>query len=169
VLIYVTSRHDSAGGALGNSTITSTATVFTSLAMITTTITQGGSTVTVVTTQQASTATVVLSSNPTTTTVSSQPTATQPAKIQGFDAYGFYNGDLMLVYEYDGSIWTKQYQGSWNSPTLIVSGARPGTSVRLWAWVQTENSYDIYDYYGPLTATGLTYVSEAHQYFILSI
>jgi hypothetical protein len=149
---------------LGNSTVVSTATVFTSLSLTSTTITESGSTVTVITTQNPSTATVTSSLKPTTTTILSQPTAT-PATIQGFDVFGFYDGDIMLVYESNGSIWTNQYQGSWNSPTLIASDAKPGTSVRLWGWVETgyDDSYDDYDYDDAPFAWGLTYVSKNHQ------
>lgn len=153
---------------MANSSAVSTIIVITSQSLTTTTITEGGSTVTVITTQAPSTAIVTKSLEATTTTVSSQPTAT-PAAILGFDVWRFYNGDMMLVYESHGSIWTKQYQGSWNSPTLIASDAKPGTSVRLWGWVQTgyDNSFDNYDYYDVPFAWGLTLVSKNHQPLIV--
>jgi hypothetical protein len=122
-------------------------------------------------TQNPSTATVTTSLQATTTTVASQPTATTPAAIQGFDVYQFYDGDIMLVYESNGYILTKQYQGRWNSPTVIASNAKPGTSVRLTGWVETgsDNVFDGYNYYDVPFSWGLTYVSKNHQSLIVFV
>lgn len=138
--------------------------------MTSVTITEGGSTVTVITTQSPSTIITTSFSQPTTTTILSQPTP-QPTTVQGFDTFGFYDGDIMLVYESNGTIWTKQYQGSWNNPTLIASDAKPGTSVRLTAWVSTgyDNAYDDYNYYDAPFAWGLTYVRESRYPLITFI
>jgi hypothetical protein len=94
--------------------------------------------------------------------------SSQPAAIQGFDTWEFYNGDIMLVYESQGSIWTKQYQGSWNNPSLIASDAKPGTNVRLWGWVETGYDDDFGDseFYNATVAYGLTYVSKTHHSLI---